>query len=425
MNCRLFTVCILLVALATSSPAQVVKGTGTPGTIPVWTDSNTIGNSPLTQSGNDVKAAGNVSLAGTLNAPTVRATNVIASRDLNAAAMSTQGGLNLSSNSAFIALEASRFIHGFGSLNVFVGTEAGNFTLTGTRNAALGSSALLHLDSGENNVAVGSNALLANINGNGNTAVGTAASLNTKGNQNTAVGFGALAQPVLSAGDDNTAIGFAALVNLTSGNGNIALGDGAGADSHSGNNNIYIGSPGTSESNTIRIGTGTQSATYVAGISSTSLIGSPVVVNASGRLGVVGSSARFKQDIHDIGQASAALMRLHPVSFRYRPEYAGGNSDVHYGLIAEEVAAVYPNLVQTDKDGKPFTVLYHELPAMLLNEVQRQQRVIEEQKEEIEAQRTQLASTLEQLRRLATRMTRLESKTRRAIDGAQAAAEQF
>src|SRR6266496_1753933 len=393
----------LVVLVVTVASGQSVKGSGTPGAIPAWTDSNTLGNSPLTRSANDVAAAGNLSVAGTFNAPTVSATTVsaptvIAGR-VNATTMTTQSWLNLSSNSASIALENTPFVHGFGRFNVFVGPNAGNFTLTGTGNAALGSSALLHLGYGGNNTALGANTLAANISGNGNTAVGAFASENTTGNQNTAVGF-------------------AALSTLTSGFGNIALGVFAGFNSPSGDNNIYIGNAGASESDTIRIGTG-QSATYIGGISGTSLVGVPVVVNEIGRLGITGSSARFKQDIQDMGQASAALMSLRPVMFRYKPEYADGNAELHYGLVAEEVAKVYPNLVQNDKNGEPFTVLYQELPALLLNEIQRQQRRIESLQSRIEQQQRELESEQSsyqaQLANASARLAALERQNHSAI----------
>ena len=112
-----------------------------------------------------------------------------------------------------------------------------------------------------------------------------------------------------------------------------------------------------------------------------------MLVNASGKLGTTTSSARFKQDVRDMGDASDVLMKLRPVTFRYREDAVGAEEakTTQYGLIAEEVAEVAPELVAPDLEGKPYSVKYHELPALLLNEVQEQQRIIEEQQQVIAA----------------------------------------
>ena len=125
---------------------------------------------------------------------------------------------------------------------------------------------------------------------------------------------------------------------------------------------------------TIRIGVpGTQTRAFVAGISgATSSGGAAALVNSSGQLGTTTSARRFKDDIADMADASAGLLKLRPVTFRYRPEHDDGSRLLQYGLIAEEVGEVYPGLVVSDRQGKPESVRYHLLPAMLLNEVQRQ-----------------------------------------------------
>jgi hypothetical protein len=158
-------------------------------------------------------------------------------------------------------------------------------------------------------------------------------------------------------------MGDGALENNTTGGGNIAVGAAAGGAITTGSNNIDIGNVGfATDAKTIRIGTkGTQTRAIIAGIVNSPILGLPVVVNGNGRLGIQASSARFKRDIHDMGEASERLMKLRPVTFRYKEDPAG---TVQYGLVAEEVAQVYPELVSYGEDGKPLSVSYHLLPAM-------------------------------------------------------------
>jgi Chaperone of endosialidase len=166
-----------------------------------------------------------------------------------------------------------------------------------------------------------------------------------------------------------------------------------------GSNNIHIGNEGVAaDTQRIRIGTvGTQTATFIAGIfGAPSLGGMSVEVKRNGRLGTTISSRRVKDDIRDMDEASAGLGKLRPVTFRYKAEPATGPRPLKYGLIAEEVAEIYPELVVLDKDGQPSGVRYHVLPAMLLNEVQRLQRVIEAQTRLIDE--------------LTARLSRLEAK---------------
>ena len=194
--------------------------------------------------------------------------------------------------------------------------------------------------------------------------------------------------------------------SLTGGGGNIAIGSGAGSSLTTGNNNIYLGAdPGVNESAAIRIGTqNVQTATFVAGISGTAVTGDAVFVNTNGQLGVgAPSSLRFKQDIEAMGNASTRLMQLRPVVFHYRPEYVDGKPTLQYGLIAEEVAGVYPELVGLGTDGKPQTVRYHLLGAMLLNEVQKQEHQIQTQARQLQSQAEQIANLKAHLRRLEPR----------------------
>jgi hypothetical protein len=160
-----------------------------------------------------------------------------------------------------------------------------------------------------------------------------------------------------------------------------------------GNSNIDVGNVGKAgDANKIRIGTqGTQNGTFIAGISGVSVTGAaPVEVSSTGQLGIVMSSARYKRDIRDMGAGSGALLKLRPVTFRYKDDPAG---TLQYGLVAEEVAKIYPELVAYGPDGKVMTVRYSMLSAMLLNELQKQAQASRRQAEENQRQ----ARRIEQL----------------------------
>lgn len=252
------------------------------------------------------------------------------------------------------------------------GSDALGQNTTGSGNTATGWEALYFNTTGYNNTATGIAALEANETGIGNTATGVGALANNgKGKTNTAAGWSAL---YFNSGNDNTAIGAFALQDNASGSGNIGIGVEAGIYLTTGSNNIEIGNQGNAaEANTIRIGAqGTQTAAYVAGIFDTNVTGGcAVVVADTGQLGCVTSSARYKRDVQDMGDASDKLMKLRPVTFAYKTDETGS---LQYGLIAEEVEMVYPELVIHDAGGKVATVAYQMLPAMLLNEVQKQAR---------------------------------------------------
>jgi hypothetical protein len=209
-----------------------------------------------------------------------------------------------------------------------------------------------------------------------NTAFGTGAlQSNTSGHVNTATGSGALTNN--TTGFENTATGVDALFSNTFGHGNIAVGYSAASEVSGGNsNNIHIGSFGaSSDNNTIRIGMpGLQASFFAAGIRGVTTGNNdaiPVVVDSNGQLGTVSSSRRFKEDIQDMGSASRALFRLRPVTFRYRKPFEDGSKPIQYGLVAEEVADVFPDLVARSADGQIETVKYQVLDSLLLNEVQR------------------------------------------------------
>jgi len=276
-----------------------------------------------------------------------------------------------------------------------------HITMDQSSNTGVGIGALF-VDGGASNTGIGLNALENNNSGNGNTASGVwALSSNTSGGGNTAMGAEALINN--TSGGANTAIGGWALENNTTGSNNTALGQNAGYynGKSTGSGNIYIGyyvQPASAdESNTIRIGND-QTQTYIAGIYNTTAGGgSAVYVNSSGQLGTITSSRRYKENIQEMGDASSGLMKLRPVTFHYKPEYSEGPSTVQYGLIAEEVAEVYPDLVQYDpKTGQPQTVYYHLINAMLLNEVQKQQKELSALKEQNKEQEQRISAVEEQ-----------------------------
>jgi hypothetical protein len=195
-------------------------------------------------------------------------------------------------------------------------------------------------------------------------------------------------------GNNNSAFGQGALYNAETGSSNIAIGFGAGGGLVSGSGNIYVGAAAVSasESGVIRIGDGvSQTELFVPAVSgSTVASGVAVYVNSSGQLGTATSSVRYKEEITSMDEESAVLMKLRPVAFYYKPPYDGAHTR-QYGLVAEEVAEVAPQLVAYDEDGAPQTVRYHFVNAMLLNEVQKQRRENEEQRTTIRGLEARLA----------------------------------
>jgi hypothetical protein len=239
----------------------------------------------------------------------------------------------------------------------------------GQLNTAVGLGALFN-NNGDDNTAVGEGALVDNTIGSDNTAIGgLALRSNVGGAANTATGFHALFSNTTGTG--NTANGDGALNSNTGGTGNTALGSGAGAAA-TGSNNVYIGAGMNGvagESNTC----------YIASIfGATSASGIPVLINSNNKLGTATSSVRFKENIKPMDNVSEALFALKPVTFRYKKEIdPAGISQL--GLVAEEVDKVNPDLVVRDKDGKPYSVRYDQVNAMLLNEFLKEHRTVQEQ----------------------------------------------
>jgi hypothetical protein len=278
-----------------------------------------------------------------------------------------------------------------GVRNTANGFAALNSNTTGERNTATGRAALTFNTTGNNNTADGHDALFNNTTAIRNTATGSFALFsNTTGPNNTALGYFALFSN--TTGNSNTASGYDALLNNTTGVGNIALGNFAGANLTTGNNNIDIGNVGVAgEANTIRIGTEeTQTNAYFAGIYQTNIAGGLVVkVDSDGHLGTVGSSERFKDEIKPMDKASEAILGLKPVTFHYK-KVLDPEGTPQFGLIAEEVEKVNADLVVRDKEGKPYTVRYEAVNAMLLNEFLKQHKKVED----LEGIVTSLAATV-------------------------------
>jgi trimeric autotransporter adhesin len=274
---------------------------------------------------------------------------------------------------------------------------------TGHDNTASGANALSSNTEGYSNVAIGSGALASNLGagntGFQNTAVGDfAMSDNTEGWQNTAVGWQALQSN--TTGIVNTAVGHNALGANTTGSQNIGLGEGAGFNVHTASNVICIGTGGQDVGdscyiNNIWLEPGGSQAVYV---------------NDLGKLGAVVSSRRFKDEIKPMEQTSEVIYQLKPVSFRYKREIES-TGPPSFGLIAEDVDTVNPDLVLHDKKGKPYTVRYDAVNAMLLNEFLEEHRKVQEQQATI----AQLKKTIDTvLARLNEQDSKIQNVSQRA-----------
>jgi trimeric autotransporter adhesin len=287
-----------------------------------------------------------------------------------------------------------------GGDNTANGTGALFFNTTGTDNTANGFQALEKNTTGNDNAANGFQALFSNTTGPDNTANGFQALFNNRtGGGNTANGFNALFSN--TTGIDNVADGLNALKSNTTGSSNTALGVAAGDALTTGSNNIDIGNlveGGAGESDTIRIGrVGTQTATFIAGIANATVTGSAVYIDTtSGQLGLLSSSERFKDGIEPMGNASEALLWLRPVTFRYKKNI-DPKGIPQFGLVAEEVEKVNPDLVVRDAEGKVFTVRYEAVNAMLLNEFLKEHKKVEDLEKDLRATIVQQQKEIEAL----------------------------
>jgi hypothetical protein len=339
-------------------------------------------------------------------------------------------------------------LHNDADDNTAYGAQALYSNTTGDSNTATGSGALFSNIDGNDNTAIGFQALYSNTSGGGNNAFGYGALFsNISGIRNLAVGSGALGS--LTSGDSNVAVGNVALfqgvtVNFNTalgrralfrsqGDQNVGLGFFAGGNlSDGGTNNVYIGNAGPvpigTESNTIRIGTQTptivtapgppfeshpmpaHTATFIAGIfGKTSSGGTPVYINSNGKLGTSTSSKRFKEDIEPMDKASEAILALKPVAFRYKNEIDPDRTP-QFGLVAEDVEKVNPDLVVRDTEGKPYTVRYDAVNAMLLNEFLKQHRRVQEQAREIQQQKATINELKSGMETVVARLKEQDSR---------------
>jgi hypothetical protein len=367
-----------------------------------------------TDSGTATPSAGVIHISGGSNINTSGATDVVTVNLDNNVTISgnyttTGGYLSLpetSSTAGQIILDGNPFMHAYGDANTFLGTNAGNFTLNeadAVANVGIGTSSLAGLTTGTTNTAVGYNAGKSLTTGTANVFFGTLSgeNLTTLAGAN---GITAIGQATLSSATfapDTTAIGSAVLTSFTSNadSGNTAVGGEAlnglltgsyncviGANTFAGNNyegaessNVLIQNAGVlSENNVIRIGTqgtgsGEQNTCFIAGITGATVTGSTVLCSTAGQLGTISSSIRYKENIKEIEEDDILLLK--PVSFTFKVDK---ERKKHYGLIAEEVNEIMPELVLYDAEGKINSIAYHEMPALLLNVIKKMDKRIKE-----------------------------------------------
>lgn len=280
--------------------------------------------------------------------------------------------------------------------NIFIGLSAGNKTLsglsnlsfgflslasltTGSGNLAFGSGALSSCTSGTSCTAIGTNALNAFITGSNNIAIGQASQGLASGVANVSIGDASLEN---TSGSYNSVIGFDACNGAFSGSYNVIIGESSGSNyTTTESNNILIGSAvsgTTGDQNIIRLGS-TQTECFIAGISGVTLTGTAVLCSTSGQLGTISSSLRFKKNIKSLDKYSNKLIQCNPVSFNFKYDKT---KKVHFGLIAEEMIKIFPELVILDDEGIPNSIAYHEMPALLLNEIIKLRKRVQHLEEE-------------------------------------------
>ena len=340
---------------------------------------------------------------GSFNTATGAGTLLLNTGDENTATgagalLSNTTGVKNSANGAF-----ALFSNTEGADNTAVGWKTLFNNTTGNDSTAIGSGALFANTTGGNNVANGFQALLSNTEGSDNTAIGDQAlNLNTTGEANTAIGHQALFSNTTgttntangylaffsnTTGSQNTAIGADALFSNTTGNGNIALGGAAGSNVTTADNVIVIGTGGANVSDSCFIGN-------IRGVTTANANAVPVLIDSAGQLGTASSSRRFKKEIKPMDQTSEGILGLKPVTFHYKSDKT---STPQFGLIAEEVAEVNPDLVVRDDKGDIYTVRYEAVNAMLLNEFLKEHRKVEEQEATIAQLKKDFRATVAQL----------------------------
>jgi hypothetical protein len=301
----------------------------------------------------------------------------------------TTGGFNTAVG--FLSLRSNTT----GPLNTAVG--AGTLLAnTANENTATGAGALLSNTSGDENTADGAFALFSNAFGNNNTATGFEALQNTTGNFNTATGNAALIGN--TTGAENTAMGDTALASLSTGSFNTALGAEAGGNVTTANHVICIGQiSGANVDNSCFIGN-------IRGVTTQNADAVPVLIDSNNQLGTASSSRRFKKEIKPMDSASESILALKPVTFHYKSDNTG---TPQFGLVAEEVAEVNPNLVVRDKNGEIYTVRYDVVNAMLLNEFLKEHRKVQELDKDL---RSTIAQQQKQIEALTAALQRVSAQ---------------
>ena len=335
---------------------------------------------------------------------------------------------NITDSSQNTAIGSSALENATAGPNTAIGSDALSANTTGFNNTAV--SALTANTTGHDNTAVGFLSMEYNTTGSFNTALGTSANggngdhnvaIGHKamwgggGSNNVAVGYLALS---FGVGDNNVAIGTQALW-LNSGSGNIAIGYAAGSSLHGKTgHNIHIGNQGErGDSGQIRIGTrNEQTGTFIAGITGVTVAdGVDVMIDNRGQLGTVTSSVRYKESIESMPDESKVISSLQPVSFRYKKELDPA-AIPQFGLVAEEVEKVAPELVVRDEEGKPYSVRYQAINAMLLSEFQKEHRKAEERAVTIKAQQERINQLEAAVSHLESRLEERNGKKRAAIE---------
>jgi trimeric autotransporter adhesin len=334
----------------------------------------------------------------------------------------TDGSYNTGIGAGTLLFNIGDQTTGDGTQNTAIGAAALLFNTTGFFNTATGATALLNNSDGSENTATGAEALSSNTTGNDNTANGWFALFHNNGNPpegsaNTAVGAAALFSN--TTGDSNTAIGLNALANNTTGSGNTAVGVRALDHNTSGSLNIALGVNAgmdvVAAQNTICIGLNVFGADvgdscFIGNIfGETSASGAAVYVNSNHRLGTLTSSRRFKDDIKPMERISEALFALKPVTFHYKKEIDPAGMQ-QFGLVAEEVEKVNPDLVVRDKEGKPYSVRYEQVNAMLLNEFLKEHKAFVEEQRKVQEQGVTIARLEQQIEALTAGLQRVSAQ---------------
>jgi len=408
-------------------PGPLLGGDGTKDYIPIWTTPSYLQSSVIYQDATTknigvgtttpmatLDVNGGINTAATYQIGGNNVVNIGSPTDLNLFLGPGAGQNNVAGQGIYNVFSGSQAGNSntTGNSNTFSGTHAGFSNTTGSHNTFSGNYAGASNDTGYDNTFSGFYAGFFNTTGDRNTFFADHAGYqNTTGFRNSFFGFDAGFDN--TTGISNTFLGGQAGFNNTTGSSNIFLGYIAGKANDSGSNNIYIGNQGPdsgTESKAIRIGDpAIHTTAYIAGIyDANSSSGIPFYINSNGQLGTQLSSLRFKEQVRDMGDSTNALMKLRPVTFLYKPEYVNGERTLQYGLIAEEVADVYPELVSYDRDGQPYAVRYQYITTMLLNEVQKQYHRAEAEAKVITAQE-------EKIEQLEQRLSRLEGLVRAKV----------